>query len=165
MRNREIIVTSALLLLVQSAVLPFIWPFLPLPDLWLVTVILLTFFYGPSYGLPAALIGGLMTDIITGTLVGGHLLVYLAAVALLRPFWRILQNHLRLTFLAVFFVSLLAGECGVLVAKAAGAEISWLRYFWGTALPQAVMNAPCSVLLHLWWRPQRERYRDAETFL
>lgn len=165
MRNWEILGTSVLLLLLQSAVLPFVWPVLPLPDLWLIAVILLTFFYGPRYGLPAALIGGLTTDVVTGTLVGGHLLVYLVAVALLRPFWRILQNRLRLTFLAVFFVGLVAGEFGVFVAKAAGAEISWLRYFWGTALPQAVMNAPCSVLLHLWWRPQRERYRDAEKFL
>lgn len=52
------------------------------PDLWLVVIVLATLIFDNKTAMTLALVGGLLTDLVTGNLFGLHLLPYLAIAAL-----------------------------------------------------------------------------------
>ena len=67
---------SFLVFLVQSSVMPFFFSGLHQPDLWLVVIVLATLIFDNKTAMTLALVGGLLTDLVTGNLFGLHLLPY-----------------------------------------------------------------------------------------
>lgn len=59
---------SFLVFLVQSSVMPFFFSGLHQPDLWLVVIVLATLIFDNKTAMTLALVGGLLTDLVTGNL-------------------------------------------------------------------------------------------------
>ena len=100
---------SFLVFLVQSSVMPFFFSGLHQPDLWLVVIVLATLIFDNKTAMALALVGGLLTDLVTGNLFGLHLLPYLAIAALYLALGRKRYNRAGL---APLCTAVMAGAFG-----------------------------------------------------
>ncbi len=156
MTERRLALWFIILFFVQGAMLPFWWPGMHVPDLWLVTTVLLTYFYGPRVGLVAALAGGISQDIIIGNFFGLHLAAYVAGVLCTLPAWNHLQLRWNLAFLTVFIASVAGGFANVAVLLTANEIVQISAYATETILPGAAVDTAFSLPLYYILRPRRE---------
>lgn len=136
------------LLFLQGSMLSFWWPGVHLPDLWLVTIMLLTFLDGPRLGMAVALVGAVAQDIIVGNYFGLHLVGYAVAILLTIPAWRHLQVRYSMVFMVVFLGSVLAGMATYALLFITGETMTFIPYMLQVVLPSAAINTIFSMVLY-----------------
>ena len=132
---------SFLVFLVQSSVMPFFFSGLHQPDLWLVVIVLATLIFDNKTAMTLALVGGLLTDLVTGNLFGLHLLPYLASAALYLALGRKRYNrHWYISLFAMTLASLLYALLSWLVLLAAGSHVFSISYILYFVMSTTFMN-------------------------
>lgn len=145
------------LFLLQSALLPFWWPSLHLPDLWLATVVLWTVFYGPKAGIYPALLGGLVQDIVVGNFFSLHLAGYLLVWAAMIPAGWYLRVSFLVSVALIFLAGLIFGSGVYLVLLIAGEAPVWGTWLLQNVLPLASLTCMGSIPFYYIYRPKEER--------
>ena len=105
-----------------------------------------------------ALVGGLLTDLVTGNLFGLHLLPYLAIAALYLALGRKRYNrHWYISLFAMTLASLLYALLSWLVLLAAGSHVFSISYILYFVMSTTFMNGVAVLFLHRpLWAMKRE---------
>lgn len=128
------------------------------PDLWLVVIVLATLIFDNKTAMTLALVGGLLTDLVTGNLFGLHLLPYLVIAALYLALGRKRYNrHWYISLFAMTLASLLYALLSWLVLLAAGSRVFSISYILYFVMSTTFMNGAAVLFLHRpLWAMKRE---------
>ena len=138
---------SFFVFLVQSSVMPFFFSGLHQPDLWLAVIVLATLIFDNKTAMSLALVGGLLTDLVTGNLFGLYL-------ALGRKRY---NRHWYISLFAMTLASLLYALLSWLVLFAAGSHVFSISYILYFVMSTTFMNGAAVLFLHRpLWAMKRE---------
>lgn len=120
------IVLDLLALLVQTALLPHIFPLGYVPDLILPLTVIIALYETPRRGLAAGLIGGLMQDLWAGRLLGINALTFaLVGLAVAQLESRIVRDNVFVPGLLAGLAQLLVLPFQWVVLRLFGIDIPW----------------------------------------
>ncbi len=138
--------------------MPFFFSGLHQPDLWLVVIVLATLIFDNKTAMTLALVGGLLTDLVTGNLFGLHLLPSLGNSSAVSRFGQeVLQPSLVYFAFAMTLASLLYALLSWLVLLAAGSHVFSISYILYFVMSTTFMNGAAVLFLHRpLWAMKRE---------
>lgn len=158
MSTYSLVVLSAVIFLLQSSFLPFLFNGIMQPDLWLTVIALSAVILDRKSALILAGAGGFLQDIVTSNFFGLHLLPYLVITLLFLKFGRDRYNrHWYVSLLSVLLTSVIYVCFSSVIMGWAGSRYPSLFYFVYLGIPLVLMNGGCALALHpLIWMLKRE---------
>lgn len=148
MRRLYLLLIGCVLFFIQGQLLPALFHTNFLPDIILTAIIVVTLFKGQSDGLLAALIGGLVQDILISNFFGLHLFPYMIIVYLLSLVkHRMYEERWYWTFAFVSICTLFVGIIRMTMLGMSGADIH-LSYIWYMVIPAVFWNALFGAIGH-----------------
>ncbi len=142
-------ITAFVVFVLQSAVLPFMFNGVSQPNLIFVFVVLISLHTGPRSGMAAAILGGVVQDLIIGDYIGLHLLPYVLISFVCGSLGQSMERGQR--FLSVVIL-LVATECCLILTClflwGAGQYVRILPYLLQYSIPMLMYHAVLALPVH-----------------
>lgn len=131
------------------------------PDLFLVWVVLISLIKGRTKGMIAAVIGGIIRDVVIGNFFGLHLFPYMAVAYVASIIGQeYYEEQWYRSIFAVMIATLFDGFLRYIMLFFVFPDKQVLAYFWYNIWPSLWMNALLGIFVHhITWRvSRREEY-------
>ncbi len=161
MRGLLYIALGLITYFLQAQLLPALFHWGWLPNLILVWIVIITLVKGRKAGIIAAIVGGLLQDIVITNFFGLHLFPYLL-VALLFSIKRVTvyEEQWYTSILLVMIGTVLEAFLQYSLLFLAKENISWLSWFWQYIWPTIWVNGILGIAIHevIWNLEEQDEY-------
>ena len=161
MRYIALILVCCALYFIQAQLLPAIFHTNWLPNLILTTIVIVTLFKGRYMGLMAAVMGGIVHDVLISNFFGLHLFPYVLVVYLLSAVkHRLYEERWYWSSAIVAICTLLDGFIRSLMILASGGDLHIGLYMWHMVIPVLFWNGLLAAIVHglLWRKDEQQDY-------
>lgn len=144
---------SFILLLLQSSIFPFLFGGVHQPDIWLVSVIIVSMIFPLRTAFSLAVIGGFLQDLVISNFFGLHLFPYIIIAYLVAKWGKARYNrYWYISVLAVMFGSMMYIILSGIILAAGGVIVKFWTYPLYMGIPFVLYNTLFSVFFHyvLW---------------
>lgn len=159
MTRLALVLCGFLIYFIQAQLLPAIFHTNWLPNLILTIIVMVTLFKGRRMGIMAAVIGGIVHDVLISNFFGLHLFPYVLVVYLLSAVkHRLYEERWYWSSAIVAICTLLDGFIRSLMILASGGDLHIGLYMWHMVIPVLFWNGVLAAIVHgLLWRKDEEQ--------